>query len=87
MENYGICSYLDISTIHCERWVLEDYCEYRLCSYDEGAFFWIPSDECELSKVNESLQTVMRYALERGCYLIRFDAEGLTFPEFKEFDW
>lgn len=83
-QNFGVYNYLDISTSHVPEDLLTLDCDYRICSYPEGAFFYVPEAD---SDIPDALVPIFNYARENKCVIVRFDADGLTFPEFPDYDW
>lgn len=88
-KGYGIGNYLDISTIHVSLYTLDHASlPFHLGSYPEGVIMWIPDDLDDEDKIiPEDLRIVFKYALDHGCSLVRFDADGFQFPELPEYDW
>lgn len=81
---YGVYNYLDVSTAHIPDHLLNGECECKLANYPEGAFFFVP---CEPREYPPELDAVFKYAAEHKCIVVRFDADGMLFPEFPEYDW
>lgn len=84
-QNFGVFNYLDISTAHIPEYLLDFDCDYRICTYPEGAFFYVP--EADIDEVPVELVPVFNYARDNKCVIVRFDADGMTFPELPEYDW
>lgn len=85
-QNFGVYNYLDISTVHIPQDLLDMDCDYKICSYPEGAFFYVP--EVDVDTVPDALVPIFNYARRNKCVIVRFDADGLSFPgDFPEYDW
>lgn len=84
-QNFGVFNYLDISTAHISEDLLNLDCDYRICTYPEGAFFYVP--EADIEEVPPELVAVFNYARYNKCVIVRFDADGMLFPELPEYDW
>lgn len=84
-DNYGVYKFLDVSMIHLSKNTYEFETFYRLSTYPEGIFFWVPSGMNY--PVPDDLKIVFDYARENDCMIVRFDDDGMLFPEFPEYDW
>lgn len=86
---YGVYNYLDVSTAHIPEHLLNGECELKLANYPQGAFFYVPDPDpaCESEPIPPEIEAVFKYAAEHNCIIVRFDADGMLFPEFPEYDW
>lgn len=100
LGDYGIYRYLDISTGHITKndaEALKEQCgirgAYLIGTYDEG---WVLSlsetddyegDETFVDCYSPEFYQVLDYAKLQGCCLLRFDADGMEFPDFPTFEW
>lgn len=97
---YGCYRYLDISNGHIsekDAGALKEQCgirgAYLIGTYDEG---WVLSisetddyedDESFVDCYSPEFYDVLDYARKQGCTLLRFDRDGMEFPDFPTFDW
>lgn len=83
-------AYLDVSTSHLSeetRFWLDEGSHgepITVAPYEYGAFVSVPpfnEEGYEPPDLPEDLMTVLRYAAERGCVIVRFDADGYTYSD------
>ncbi len=98
--DYAVYRYLDISTGHITKKdadALNSNCgirgAYLIGTYDEG---WVLSigetddykgDETFVDCYSPEFYDVLDYARKQGCTLLRFDGDGMEFPNLPSFDW
>lgn len=98
LGDYGIYRYLDISTGHITKNdadLLKNDHEpdgaYLIGKYDEGFILSI-GEYVEVGNVvgkefSKEFNGIIQYAQLQGCCLLRFDADGMEFPDFPTFEW
>ncbi len=100
LGDYGVYRFLDISNAHItekDAEALRSNCgirgAYLIGTYDEG---WILSvSECDDYEGDETFvdcystefYDILAYARLQGAILIRFDADGMEYPDLPTFDW
>lgn len=97
-----ILSYMDLSTAHVRAVTMHGFLgmpsnegtewPITIAPYDLGAFVSVPGEyiigQMELEgTVPPDLVTVLRFARERDCDVIRFDRDGDITDELPVYDW
>ncbi len=90
-----IYPYLDLSTAHVSRATMDWLNGPRagsgltIAPYEYGAFVSVPGNQGLVADTEcpEDLKTVLEYARENGCDVVRFDADGRTVDGLPQHDW
>jgi hypothetical protein len=97
MEN--VFSYLDLSTGHVSKktmeWLnaalpIESHCHgLTIAPYEYGAFVSVPSkaETIDERECPDDLKTVLKFAQQKSCSIVRFDRDGETIEDLPYFNW
>lgn len=97
-QPHGVFQYLDCSTGHITREtmkMLEAGDNQRLWNtvapYEYGAFVGVPSfegaSEDQFASFPKDLMEVLKFAAQRDCQIVRFDADGFDHDELPRYEW
>ncbi|HDR9174327.1 hypothetical protein [Burkholderia vietnamiensis] len=93
-EPTGVLRYLDVSTGHVTAetmdWFDDGKCSaLTVAPYTYGAFVSVPFAASDIDDVEcpEDLKTVLKFARNLGCDVIRFDADADTLVELPRYTW
>lgn len=89
----AILKLLDISTAHLSKETAEqlgysvikgEYIGKVVAKYSEGYFVSVPDS---VATRFDDLNTVLKYAVEQGCSVVRFDADAAVDGNLPTYDW
>lgn len=91
----GVYTYLDISTGHISRDTM-DFLEsiagtnaihQTVAEYEYGCFVSVPDEPDYHEDVPADLRQVLDFARAKGCFIVRFDADGEHYADLPSFNW
>lgn len=81
-------SFLDVSTIHLPHTnVAKEIPDYVLAEGDEDLFVWIPDVDADYVVIPDWFWNICKFAIQQGCYYVRFTPNGTIYSQLKEFEW
>jgi hypothetical protein len=94
-------TFLDVSNVHLTEdemaFLMDERSEWTIYPYAEGAFVYVPRHpeglKAELEnlegsgKLRKEIVDLFRWAAKKGYWFVRFDADGMVYPELPQFVW
>lgn len=95
VQDLGVFKYLDVSTGHISKSSMEflesvagtNEIGQTVSSYEYGCFVSVREDREYHKSVPADLRKVLNFAQDKGCFIVRFDADGEGFEELPTFNW
>ncbi len=95
-DQQGVYRYLDCSTTHITEETMrlldrgqESGLRIAVAPYEYGVFVTVPDDaeSQQEGDMPKDLVEVLKFARQRGCYVVRFDSDGCDYDELPRFEW